>query len=205
MSDTKPLWIVKLGGSLSYNPLLLKWLNQLYQHGRGKVVIVCGGGKFADQVRDAANHWQLNDNSAHHMALLAMEQFAHLLKGIAPHYQLAATEDAIQYSVQQGEIPIWLPYKMVIKDKTIPCSWDMTSDSLALWLAKKLGITCVILVKSVPLIHTQYDFNLLISEGIIDKYSLYYASDLSVSILNVDQFEQVNTIFEQEKILHYLQ
>lgn len=205
MSKTKPLWIIKLGGSLSYNPLLLNWLTQIYQYGQGKVVIVCGGGKFVDQVRDASNHWQLNETTSHHMALLGMAQFAHLIQGIAPHYQLAATEQEIKDILKVSGIPIWLPYQMVIKDKTIPCSWEMTSDSLALWLAKKLEISQVIWVKSIQVTPKAYNFKSLISAGIIDHCSRDYASKLSVSMLHVAQFQDIYNILEQEKMPVFLQ
>ena len=45
------MWVVKIGGSLSHDPMLRKWLVELCEVGGGRVVIVPGGGDFADKVR----------------------------------------------------------------------------------------------------------------------------------------------------------
>ncbi len=45
----------------------------LSEEGAGKVVIVSGGGPFADQVRDAQKRWKFNDQQAHQIALHAMD------------------------------------------------------------------------------------------------------------------------------------
>ena len=45
------MWVVKIGGSLCGDPVLLQWLDLLTQLGGGRVTIVCGGGSFADEVR----------------------------------------------------------------------------------------------------------------------------------------------------------
>jgi aspartokinase-like uncharacterized kinase len=69
--------IVKLGGSLSRADTLIKCLNSVEQNYQGReVVIVPGGGAFADQVRLAQHHWQIDDKTAHNMAILAMQQMA---------------------------------------------------------------------------------------------------------------------------------
>ena len=44
--------------------------------GGGRVTLVCGGGAFADVVRQAQGHWGFVDLSAHNMAVLAMLQAA---------------------------------------------------------------------------------------------------------------------------------
>ena len=49
-------------------------LNIIEQNAKDKVVIVPGGGLFADQVRVTQKLWQFNDQVAHQMALLAMQQ-----------------------------------------------------------------------------------------------------------------------------------
>ncbi|MGZ5028885.1 MAG: amino acid kinase family protein, partial [Methylobacter sp.] len=53
--------IIKLGGSLSRSDTLVNCLNTVEQNYRGRaVVIVPGGGAFADQVRLAQQHWQFD-------------------------------------------------------------------------------------------------------------------------------------------------
>ena len=65
------MWVVKLGGSLLGSPELIKWLALVAQHGDGKVVIVPGGGLFANSVREAQMITNVSDAVAHKMALLA--------------------------------------------------------------------------------------------------------------------------------------
>ena len=69
--------VIKLGGSLAYSKTLIDCLNKIQQRYQGRaVIIVPGGGAFADQVRRAQQHWQFDDITAHHMAILAMQQMA---------------------------------------------------------------------------------------------------------------------------------
>ncbi|HSG93628.1 MAG TPA: uridylate kinase, partial [Methylotenera sp.] len=69
------MWVVKLGGSLLGSPELTSWLETLVKISDGKVLIVPGGGMFADAVRQAQEASLINDAVAHHLALLAMDQF----------------------------------------------------------------------------------------------------------------------------------
>ena len=73
------MWVVKIGGSLSRDPLLKRWLSELCDFGGGRVLIVPGGGGFADQVREHQAVWEFDDVAAHNMAVLAMAQHALLM------------------------------------------------------------------------------------------------------------------------------
>ena len=75
------MWVVKLGGSLNSDPVLPQWLELLAELGGGRVIVVCGGGAFADEVRRAQAHWHFDDLPAHNMAVLAMAQTAYLPTG----------------------------------------------------------------------------------------------------------------------------
>ena len=82
--------VVKLGGSLAKSGLLVNCLQKLNQHYKNSsVVIVPGGGAFADQVRSAQQQFQFNDHTAHKMALLAMQQMALLINGLNNNFVIA--------------------------------------------------------------------------------------------------------------------
>ena len=66
------MWVVKIGGSVCADTLLPQWLDLLVKLGGGRVVVVCGGGSFADEVRRVQAHWAFDDLAAHNMAVLAM-------------------------------------------------------------------------------------------------------------------------------------
>lgn len=145
------MWIVKLGGSLLGSPELAQWLALIAKFGDGKVLIVPGGGVFADAVREAQKTSNTSDAVAHELALLAMDQFGLLLAGMNQELVTASSELEIAERGWQHRGIIWLPSKMVLADDSIPKSWDVTSDSLSAWLANKLGADQLILVKSKPL------------------------------------------------------
>src|SRR3546814_1733087 len=89
----RPLWVVKLGGSLAGGPELTGWLDALAAGG-GSIVLVPGGGPFADAVRTMQRRWSFGDATAHHLALLAMEQYGLMLAGLQPVLRPAASRAA---------------------------------------------------------------------------------------------------------------
>lgn len=105
------MWVIKLGGSLLSSGNLKEWLSIIVEHGAGKLTIVPGGGIFADQVREAQQKWQFDDKTAHQMALLAMEQYAHLLHFYAPDLSFTDSIEGIEKAVSLNQVPVWLPLK----------------------------------------------------------------------------------------------
>ena len=142
------MWVVKIGGSLLGSPELERWLEIFVKYSDGKIIIVPGGGVFANAVRDAQKLSKISDTCAHRLAVLAMDQFGHVLHGINPHLATAATEFEIDQRTWQHRAIVWLPSQMVLADDSIPQNWDVTSDSLAAWLAEKLQAKHLILLKS---------------------------------------------------------
>ena len=147
MAERDNLVIVKLGGSHAFSKHLTAWLDAVALVA-GRVVIVPGGGPFADAVRAAQPTMGFDDRAAHHMALLAMEQFGCALAGLRPSLIPAGSVAAIPAALSAGAVPVWAPTRMVLKANDVPASWDVTSDSLAAWLAGVLGAKLLLLVKS---------------------------------------------------------
>jgi dihydroneopterin aldolase len=139
------LTVVKLGGSHALSPALRPWVAALADCGH--CVVVPGGGPFADAVRDAQPVMGFDDRAAHHMAILAMEQYACALASLDERLVLCESADAMQLALNQGRVPVWLPKQMVLAASGIPWSWDVTSDSLAAWLAGQTGAERLLLVK----------------------------------------------------------
>jgi dihydroneopterin aldolase len=147
MADPNNLIIVKLGGSHAFAQHLAVWLDALLLV-PGRVIIVPGGGPFADAVRTAQPRIGFDDPAAHRMALLAMEQFGCALAGLRPSLTLAESTADIRAALRAGGVPVWTPTRMVLEAKEVPANWDVTSDSLAAWLAGALGAKLLLLVKS---------------------------------------------------------
>ena len=138
--------VVKLGGSHARSRHLASWLDVLSRCG-GRAVIVAGGGPFADAVRATQPVMGFDDRAAHHMALLAMEQYAVALASLGSRFMLAGSIAAIRRALREDRVPIWSPVSMVLRAREIPPSWDITSDSLAAWLAGRIGASQLLLVK----------------------------------------------------------
>ena len=142
------MWIVKIGGSLSANPLLPAWLDLLAECGGGRVIVVCGGGSFGDEVRRVQAQWRFGDLSAHNMAILAMAQTAYLLHALNPALQLTRNKSDIHRVLHKGQTALWLPLELQRNRSTARTNWDFTSDSIALDLAHRLNAERLVLVKS---------------------------------------------------------
>ena len=167
------LWVVKIGGSLARSPLLKTWLGVLTGNRRpGMVpgmVIVPGGGPFAEEVRRAQKKWGFAEHLAHRMAIGAMEQFALLLSGLAPDLVPAGSEEAIRAANSQGRVALWMPASMTAGHDDIPQSWEVTSDSLAAWLAGVLDADRLILVKAAAMPDAPVSADELRRRGIVDE------------------------------------
>ncbi|MDO9424885.1 MAG: uridylate kinase [Methylobacter sp.] len=161
--------IIKLGGSLSRSDVLMNCLNAVEKNYQGRaVVIVPGGGAFADQVRLAQQQWQFDDNTAHHMALLAMQQMALMFNGLKPNFSVIENIAAIQDPQNRNKTVIWSPDISELDNAGIPASWDISSDSLAAWLGRTLSATELILIKSAA-IDTELSLQQLAEQHIVDK------------------------------------
>jgi len=163
------MWVVKIGGSLLGSPELERWLALFAKHGDGKVVIVPGGGVFADAVRDAQKVSKISDACAHRLAVLAMDQFGLLLANMNPDLALARSECEIDERTWQHRGIVWLPSQMVLSDDGIPANWDVTSDSIAAWLAEKLGAQQLVLLKSNKPDKAELSLNLMSKDGVVDQ------------------------------------
>jgi 5-(aminomethyl)-3-furanmethanol phosphate kinase len=160
--------VVKLGGSLLESPDMLRnWLRSVAAGGGGgRVVVVPGGGPFADAVRMAQGKLGCDDRAAHRMALLAMEQCGLLFASLEPSLVPAASIEAIREALRRGRVPVWMPFRCAADAKDITASWDVTSDSLAAWLARELGASTLWLVKACPI--PVQDPTALAAMGVVD-------------------------------------
>ncbi|MDH3527218.1 MAG: hypothetical protein OEN52_03475 [Gammaproteobacteria bacterium] len=162
------MWVVKIGGSLASDELLPCWLDSLSCYGGGEVVIVPGGGPFAGQVRISQRVWRIDDSVVHVMALLGMEQYGLMMSGIRTDLVPVECEIDMFRVLKKAGVPIWLPTFMVTNEENIEHSWDVTSDSLAAWLARRIGASRLLLVKSVNLGDSKISAEELSQQGIVD-------------------------------------
>ena len=187
------MWIVKLGGSLSQDPRLPRWLKMLAEVGGGRVLVVPGGAAFADAVRSAQTQWRFDDLTAHNMAVLAMAQTAHLLHALEPRLVLVSDEAQILRALHAGQTALWMPPLMLLRDAPdMLTSWEVTSDSLALWLARRQNAERLVVVKActVPADLTLAE---LTERGTVDARFQQWASEAAfpIEVVECDEIERV--------------
>lgn len=165
----KKIWVVKIGGSLAAAPELIAWLKRLVACGGGRVIVVPGGGPFADQVRKSQNACGFNDKTAHLMALHAMDQFGLMCCGLETGLMPTQSFAEIHAVLSRNKVAIWLPEKMLSLNSVLPASWDITSDSIAAWLTKEINAAHLLLVKQQTVKSDQLVIDDLQASGVIDK------------------------------------
>ncbi|WP_029148899.1 hypothetical protein [Methylophilus sp. 5] len=177
------MWVIKLGGSVTHYSSLVQWLRLVVRWGDGKVIIVPGGGLYADAVRDfqhmraALPDGHIHDQQAHALAIYAMDQMARSLVAMVPELALVRNPLEIAESGWQHRGLVWLPSEMALNttfanEHVLPESWDVTSDSLAAWLAWQLEADHLLLVKSDHWLletHAGLALATLQSMGIVDQ------------------------------------
>ena len=139
--------VVKIGGSYARSSRLPDLVAALCRGG-GRVAVVPGGGPFADCVRNEQPRIRFDDRAAHRMALLAMAQFGYALCSLSASLKPAPGVDSVRQILADGGVPVWLPLDLLDGSGDVPENWDMTSDSLAAWLARRLDAARLLLVKS---------------------------------------------------------
>jgi aspartokinase-like uncharacterized kinase len=83
------------------------------------------------------------------MAILGMDQYGLLLSDLMPNSVVVSKLEEIEYSFKIGKLPIFLPSNLLLKDHQLENSWNVTSDTIALYIANKLGTHQVLLITNV--------------------------------------------------------
>lgn len=146
MSELGPL-VVKIGGGLLRDDGL-DGLRRACQEvaeiaTRRSVLVVPGGGPFADAVRAVDARVGLPDDIAHRLALRAMDQLGELLAPLLPE------AEPLTDLVAPRSIGLLAAGPAFAGDPGIPESWAVTSDSLAVLAAGAIGAEEAILLKPV--------------------------------------------------------
>jgi len=146
--------VVKLGGSLLDLPdlrsRLTAWLDRC-----DDPVLVVGGWRTADVVRDLDAIHGLGEERSHWLALRALTLNAHIVAGLLPRAAVATDLVEIPRLRAAGRVPILEPFTFVRSDETVdsdplPHKWIVTTDSVAARAARRLACNLVLL-KSAPL------------------------------------------------------
>jgi len=142
--------VLKVGGSLSRGERLAALCQEIGRLGaQHRLLVVPGGGEFADAVRDHYRRYRLGETTAHRMALLAMDQYGCLLGDLVPGSSPVTDLLAARQVAAQGRVPVLLPASLLIQADPLPHSWQVTSDAIAAWVAGLVRTPQLILLKDV--------------------------------------------------------
>jgi aspartokinase-like uncharacterized kinase len=147
MSDIEV--VVKLGGGTApESPAFSRALDAIATAAtRAPLLVVPGGGSLADAVRELDGRVALSSDAAHWMAILAMDQYAWLIADKLPRALVAGDEKSIAGALRAGRIPVLAASRWLQTVDPLPHSWDVTSDSIAGWIASILGARKLVLIK----------------------------------------------------------
>lgn len=140
--------VVKIGGSLMRSNAAARLLERWPRSPGTRYIVVPGGGIFADAVRTGQAELGYSDATAHRLALMAMEMSGRVLTDSKLGFVCASTLPEFADAWNGGLTPVWTPMALVAEAPEIAQTWDVTSDSLAAWLAARVAATRLVVVKS---------------------------------------------------------
>jgi 5-(aminomethyl)-3-furanmethanol phosphate kinase len=172
--------VIKIGGGLIGVPGALEAVCATVgaMGRREAIVVVPGGGPFADVVRELDRSAGLSADAAHWMAILAMDQYAHMLAERIDGAALVEESGAIAGELAAGRVVVLAPSRWLRAADPLPHSWDATSDSVAAFVAGALDARRLVLVKPAD-----------VGEERVDRcFVTMVPAGLEVSVVGWDRF-----------------
>ena len=211
--------VLKIGGSLAADPKNLKYLLKTIAGTKlgenSSIIIIPGGGPFADTVREYQKILDLSEDAAHWMAIIAQNQYGRLLADLFPNVKLVEIPEHIPDALDEG-VNVVLPYRFIRMRDELPHSWNVTGDSIALWFGIVLKADYVALLKSVDGIMTTgingkstrldevnaSDLTFIDRAGVLDNYfsELVPRFDGEIIIINGQKLELISGFLSGKKV-----
>lgn len=185
ISPSVPLSVVKIGGGLAAIPGALDRVCRAVELSGcdHRILVVPGGGPFADTVREFDRSMGVSPDAAHWMAILAMDQYAHVLVDRIPGAVLIEEPGALLPSLTSSGVAVLAPSRWMRSADVLPHRWEVTSDSIAAFVAGALDAARLILIKP--------------ATELSDLVDPYFVSSLPVgmpySIMGCDRMDELAT------------
>ena len=142
--------VVKIGGSL-FPVHAIELVKQLKG---SKSLVILGGGEFANLIREYDSQVNFSDETNHWAAIDCMDIIAKLVDDKVDSSKLAYYLDEADKISDDGLTPIFVVSEFLRSEDPFECSWDVTSDSIAAYIAHSLNANLLI-VTNVNGIYTQ--------------------------------------------------
>ncbi len=171
MGEASRFTVAKLGGSLlkfSETPGRLRdWLSA---RSEDRLVLIVGGGALVDCLRVWSARHGLPELTAHWSSIECMDHNAAAVHEWLPEFERTNCVRTVEKAVTGRwifDVRAWLR-----TDETLPRNWSVTSDSIAVALAGRLGAARVALLKSglTAPEHEPLDCQQLAISGFVDPF-----------------------------------
>ena len=194
------MWIIKIGGSWIKNANLKKLIKLLANIKNQNLIIVPGGGIFADAVREASKLNNLSENKSHFLALKSTEIFGHMIKSFEKRIHLTKSIDNFK------EKNLWLPSKILKNEQSFINNWESTSDSVATWLYSRITSRGLIIVKSVYMGEKKtYKIKTLQKKRILDSNMHLYLNKINnIKIIGPEIIDLLETNKDWDNLINKL-
>ena len=132
--------VVKIGGSLfpDYAIDLAKKLKNTNS------MIILGGGEFANLIREYDSSQNFSAEVTHFTAIDCMDIIAKLVNDKVKSTRLAYDLDEANKISDEGFTPIFVVSRFLRDEDPFECSWDVTSDSIAAYVAHLINANLLI-------------------------------------------------------------
>jgi len=148
--------VYKLGGSLLLLPDLPRRIAHIPDWFPGsRPLIVVGGGQTADVVREWDRIHHLGDERAHQLALSSLRLNEMLLVELVENARRVCSRDEVDRAWADNRLPVlstddFLRANEASSNIPLPHNWNVTSDSIAAWVALEWPADKLVLLKSRP-------------------------------------------------------
>src|SRR5262249_43818424 len=164
-----------------------------------RLLVVPGGGPFADVVRDVDRRLHLPDDASHWMAVLAMDQYAHLIAARIRRGLVVAEARGIVAALEARRLPVLAPSRWLRETDPLPHNWDVTSDSIAAWVAEALAARRLVLIKPPGM---KADGLRSADRGVVDRYFMHALSpSIDATIVAADDVSALQSALRRFHVL----
>lgn len=133
-------WVVKIGGSL-----FPEYSINLAQELVGEdVLIICGGGQLANQIREYHHELNFSPTTSHKTAILCMDILAMLLADKVKGAEAVRSLEEAKKVLDEGKLPVLIPSMLLEYLDPLEHSWRVTSDSISLYISDLLDAKLLI-------------------------------------------------------------
>ena len=135
--------VVKIGGSLfpEYTGALCEKLAESEE----KLVLINGGGDLANKLREYDDIYNYSNETNHWNAIRCMDIIGNCIADKNKDIECVYSLEEIEEVHKKNKIPLLLIFELMKRDNPLKNSWNITSDSIACWVAHKINAKLLIL------------------------------------------------------------